>query len=85
MLTVDRNKIAPQRQSTLKVLKKWGNDGKFKVQTWHCGGPNMFGGYNYSKANVYILDTETITDRIQSKIYVCSDDTGNFTSIIKDL
>jgi len=67
MNTVNRHTEAPRRKSTLHVLKTHGK--KFKYTVWHCGGANMFGGYNWSKANTYIRDAEYILDSIKSEIY----------------
>jgi len=65
--TVNRPPELPHRRATMHIERTWGD--KFKVTKWYCGGANMFGGYNYSKAKTYIQTTNTILDSLKSELF----------------
>ena len=70
-ITVTRHQDAPHRPSTMKV-GKIRKDGKHKVTLWSCGGPNMFGGYNYSKARTHLFTPEKVQELVELGIYEVS-------------
>lgn len=69
LTTVTRHVDKPRRKSTLHVKQQWGKGDKFRYITWHCGGPNMFGGYYFSKANLRQGTSDKILDSIKSEVY----------------